>query len=288
LGDPGFDVYYGYGRVNARKAAEQTAPAHELIAYGWATPPYVKPGASGTINATILNFGENNETDVAVQLLANGTVMGSTLIGFLASGSSTSVGFTWSPTGQGSYNVTLYVVPVPGETSLENNVLWKYIYVGFLVKAVVLHSAGNIAGDIIANWEVLNNEWSMFGAKGVFIDYTTLNKENITYEDIATTEADVLIISCASDPYEGWQFTDSEIEAIKQYVLEGHGLIVTSGTFYYGVPNNNKLAALLGLNETIRWGVTGTDLLHLINTTHPVFTNVPNPLVFPQVGTTLP
>ncbi len=288
IGDLGFDIYYGYGRVNARKAAEQAAPAHELIAYGWATPPYVKPGASGTVNATILNFGENSETDVAVQLLANGTVMGSTLIGFLASGRSTSVGFTWSPTGQGSYNVTLYVVPVPGETSLENNVLWKYIYVGFLVKAVVLHSAGNIAGDIIANWEVLNNEWYMFGATVVSIDYTTLNKENITYEDIAATEADVLIISCASDPYEGWQFTDSEIEAIKQYVLEGHGLIVTSGTFYYGVPNNNKLAALLGLNETIRWGVTGTDLLHLINTTHPVFTNVPNPLVFPQVGTTLP
>jgi thermitase len=288
LGDPGFDLYYGYGRVNARKAAEQAAPAHELIAYGWATPPYFEPGASGTINATVLNFGGGDETDVAVELLANNTGIGSTVIGLLASGNSVSVGFTWSPVAQGLYNVTLCVEPVPGETSLENNVLWKYIYVGFPVKAVVLRSAGNIDGNIITNWQVLSNEWSLFGDIMVYIDHTTLNKENITYEDIAATEADVLIISCACDPYEGWQFTDPEIEAIKQYVFEGHGLIVTSGTFYYMVPNNNKLAALLGLNETIGWGATGTDLLHVLNTTHPIFTNVPNPLVFPQIATVLP
>ena len=58
LGDIGFDVYYGYGRVNARKAVERSPPAHELIAYDWTTPPYIEPGTSGIINATVLNFGE--------------------------------------------------------------------------------------------------------------------------------------------------------------------------------------------------------------------------------------
>jgi thermitase len=288
LGDPGFDVYYGYGRVNARKAAEQTAPAHELMAYGWATPLYVKPAASGTINGTILDFGENDETDVTVELLANDTVIDSTVIGFLASGNSVSVGFTWSPVAQGLYNVTLYVEPVPGERDLENNVLWKYIYVGFPVKAVVVHSAGNVYGQIITNWQVLNNQWYLFGGTMVNVDYTTLNKDNITYEDITATGADVLIISCACDPYSGWEFTDSEIEAIARYVYEGHGLVVTAGTLSYEVPNNNKLAALLGLNEAIRWDSTSTDLLHLINTTHPILRDVPNPLVFPQVATVLP
>jgi thermitase len=288
LGDPGFDVHYGYGRANARKAAEQTAPAHELMAYGWATPLYVEPAASGTINGTILDFGENDETNVTVELLANGTLIDSTVIGFLASGNSISVGFTWSPVAQGLYNVTLYVEPVPGETSLENNVLWKYIYVGFPVKAVVVHSAGNVYDQIITNWQVLNNQWYLFGGTMVYVDYTTLNKDNITYEDITATEADVLIISCAYDPYSGWEFTDSEIEAIARYVHEGHGLVVTAGTLSYEVPNNNKLAALLGLNETIRWDATSTDLLHLINTTHPIFKDVPNPLVFPQVATVLP
>jgi thermitase len=288
LGDPGFDVYYGYGRVNARKAVEQSPPAHELIAYEWEAPPYVEPGALGTINATILNFGENNETDVTVQLFANGILVDSELVGFLAGGNSTRVSLLWNPTVEGLYNVTLYVLPVPGETSIENNVFMKHIYVGFPVKAVVLHSAGNVYGEIITNWQTLTNEWYLFGDTMVYIDYTTLNKDDITYEDIASTEADVLIISCASDPYAGWQFTDSEIETIEQYVYEGHGLIATAGTLYYQVPNNNKLAPLFGLNETTEWTSTGTDLLHLLNTTHPIFTNVPNPLVFPQVGTVLP
>jgi trehalose utilization protein len=287
LGDPGFDVYYGYGRINARKAVEQTPPAHELIAYEWITPPYVEPGTSGTINATILNFGEN-ENHVMVQLLANGTIADSAIIDFLAAGNSTAVSFTWTPTVEGLYNVTLYVVPVTGETSLENNVLWEYIYVGFPVKAVVLHSAGSIYSEIITNWQVLNSQWYLFGGTMICIDYTALNKDNITYQDIAATEADVLIISCASDPYSGWEFTDSEIDAIARYVREGHGLIVTAGTLYSMVPNNNKLAALLGLNEAIRWSATYTDLLHLLNTTHPIFKDVPNPLVFPQVETVLP
>jgi len=288
LGNPGFDVYYGYGRINARKAVQQTPPPHELIAYDWVTPPYVRPGASETINATILNFGENNETNITVQLFENDIIVDSTLIGFLAGGNSTTVSLAWSPTVEGLYNVTLYVVPVPGETSLENNVVWKYIYVEFPVKAVVLHSAGNIYGDIITNWQVLNSEWRLFGDTMVYIDYTTLNKEGITYEDIAATEADVLIISCAYDPWMGWQFTDSEIEAIKRYVYEGHGLIATARTIYYYVPNNNKLAPLFGLNEAITWYGTWTDLLHVEEPDHPLFVKVPNPFVFRQVATNIP
>ncbi len=288
LGDEGFDVYYGYGRVNARKAVEHSPPTHELIAYECATPPYVEPGAVGIINATILNFGENDETDVTVQLLANDSMVDSTLIGFLTGGNSTTVSLEWNPIDEGLYNVTLYVVPVLDEENVENNVVWKRIYVGFPVKAVVLHSAGNSYSQIIINWQALNNEWHLFGDTMVYIDHTTLNKGGITYEDIAATEADVLIISCAYDPYSGWQFTDSEIEAITKYVYEGHGLIATAGTLYYGVPNNNKLASLFGLNKTVMWGSTGTDLLHLQNTTHPIFANVPNPLIFPQVGTALP
>ncbi len=71
-------------------------------------------------------------------------------------------------------------------------------------------------------------------------------------------------------------------------MIEGRGLIATAGTFYYWVPNNNKLAPLFGLNMSTVWYATGTDLLHLLNRTHPVFVNVPDPLVFPHVGTAVP
>jgi thermitase len=288
LGNPGFDVYYGYGRVNARRAVEQTPPVHELIAYEWGTPPYVEPGTSQLINATVLNFGETDETDVTVQLMANGTLVDSTIIGVLTGGNSTRVSLAWDPTDEGAYNLTLYVVPVLGEGNLENNVLWRYVYSGFALKAVVLHSAGNIQSNTITNWQTLNNEWYLFGGTMIYIDYTTLNKETITYEDIAATGADVLIVSCAYDPYAGWQFTDAEIEAIGKYVHEGHGLIATAGTFYQSVPNNNKLAPLFGMDESTSWTGTGTDLLRLLNTTHPILAGVPNPLVFPQVDTALP
>lgn len=288
LGDPGFDAFYGYGRLNARKAIEQTPPAHELIAYEWRTPPYVEPGSLGIVNATVLNFGENDETDVTVQLIANNTIVDSVAPGSLASGNSTVTSLAWSPAAEGLYNVTFYALPVLGETNVENNALSKNIYVGFPRKAFVLHSAGNIQEKAITSWQALNGEWNQFGTKMIYVDYTTLNKEDITYADIAATGADVLIISCAYDRYAGWEFTDSEIEAIKQYVHEGHGLIATAGTLYHGVPNNNKLAPLFGLNETTTWTSTGIDLLHLVNSSHPIFTSIPNPLVFPQVTSVVP
>jgi thermitase len=284
LGDPGFDEYYGYGRVDARRAVEQASLLHELAIFGLETPSYVKQGTTAVINATVCNFGQNDESDVGVQLYANDTLVDTASIGFLSSLNSCVASLSWSPTVEGSYNVTVYVEPVQGETDLENNALSKFIYVGTPVKAVVLRSAGNVIGDVIANWQVLNTQWQLFGTKMVYIDYTTMNKESITYEDIAGTEADVLIISCAYS----WEFTASEVEAIARYVHEGHGLIITAGTFYNTVPGNSKLAPLVGIKDLANWGGTYTDFLQLLNASHPIFDHVPSPLILPQVGTAVP
>ncbi len=288
LGSSGFDTTYGYGRVNAREVVEQAPPSHELIAYDWKTPKYLEPGATGTVNATILNFGENDETNVVVQLMANGTIIDSEVVSSVLRGSLAEVSLTGDLNIQGCYNITLYIVPVFGEENPQDNVLSKYVYVGFPTQAVVLHSAGNVDGDIITNWQAMTDEWYLFGDTMVYIDYTTLNKDDITYADIAATHADVLIISCAYDRYSGWEFSDSEIEAITRYVHEGHGLIATAGTLYNYAPNNNKLAPLFGLKNTTIWTTSSTDLLHLLNRTNPVLSNVPNPLVFPAVGSALP
>jgi len=282
LGDPGFDIYYGYGRINARKAVEETPLDHDVVVLNWQIPPYVEPSGLATINSTILNFGASDESNMTVELLVNGSIVDSVSIGFLASGVSATVSFSWSPMVEGAYNVTSYVVPVPGETVTENNVISAYIYVGFPLKVFVLDSAGT---DLYTRtWEILNTNWYTFGDTLICIDYTTLNIDDITYADISATGADILIISCAYD----WEFTDSEIDAITQYVYEGHGLIATAGTLYYQVPNNNKLAPLFGLNETVTWDATWTDLLHILNTTHPLFVNIPDPFVIKEVGTALP
>lgn len=285
LAPSGFDIHYGYGRVNARKAVEQTPPDHDLVVYEWKTPPYVEPGTQTIVNATVLNFGGENETDMTLQLFANGIVVNSTIISFIASSSSASTSMRWAPIVEGKYNVSLYLAPKPFETIVTNNVVCKYIYVGFPLKAVVLSSEGNIQSFTTRNWEELSVNWDLFGSTMIYIDYTTLNKENITYEDIAATCADVLIISSAWNPEYGWEFTDSEIGAIKQYVLEGHGIIATEATFYRLVPNNNKLTPLFGLNETMTWNYTTTSVINLKEQDHPLFHRIPNPYYFSEVTT---
>jgi hypothetical protein len=96
------------------------------------------------------------------------------------------------------------------------------------VKAVVLNSWGADYSNFTI-YPRLNDEWSKYGSIPIVIDYTTLNKEDITYADISLTKADVLIISHAY-PKPEYVFTDAEIAAIRQYVEEGHGLIGTYGT----------------------------------------------------------
>jgi thermitase len=263
-------------------------PEHDLAVI-LGTPPYVAPGGSSLLNVTVRNRGLSNETDVELFLFINGTIVKNETAPEIVSDSSYTMDYLWTPAGENvMYNVTGYAVPVENETATMNNLEWAYVYIGVPVKAFVLDSAGTDNSGIISTWQLLTTSWYVFGEKMTFIDYTTLNNEDLTYEDLAATDADVLIISCASDPYQGWEFTDSEIEAIGRYVQEGHGLIATSGTFYGMVPNNNKLAPLFGLTETITWHQSYTDLLHIEDPTHPLFDNVPNPYTFPGTYSAFP
>ncbi len=129
LGNLGFDEFYGYGRINAKNAVTQPLPEHDLDLQYWNAPYVLKPFDTETINGTLLNFGANNESDITVQLLVNGSVAASESITYLASGASFTVSCVWNPTAEGKYNVTLYVVPVAGEVSTENNLLSEYVIV---------------------------------------------------------------------------------------------------------------------------------------------------------------
>jgi len=282
LGTPGFDIYYGYGRVNARRALTEPLPAHDIVIGNLEKPLYIEPGKTGIINATVINYGSNNEINVNVQWLVNSSLVQSSLIN-MTSEASTDVSLSWTPTTVGNYNVTVYAVPVAGETNTANNIVQGYVYVGIPLKVFVLRSAGT---QLVTDaWDALNNNWKKFGNQLIYIDYTTLDKDNITYNDLKATGADVLILSCAY----AWEYTDQEIAAIKQYVYEGHGFIVTAGTFYYQVPNNTKFAPMLGINgSNPNWSETGTDLLDILQPSHPLFVGVPNPYTMPSVGTALP
>jgi len=132
LGDPGFDYYYGYGRINARRAVEEAPPNHDLLIFDWERPRHVQPGDFVTFDTTLLNFGTNDESNITVQLLVDDSVVDSASIGFLESGTSATVSNLWNATFEGIYNVTAWVVPVPGENNTANNAMQAFINVQFV------------------------------------------------------------------------------------------------------------------------------------------------------------
>jgi len=129
LGNPGFDKYYGYGRINARKAVEQSPPEHDLLIFDWNRPRYVKLGELTTFNVTVLNFGVNNETGIEVDLLVNSSLVDSKSIDSLERYASTTVSLSWTPGEVGIHNITYYVAPTPNETEVQNNQITEFLYV---------------------------------------------------------------------------------------------------------------------------------------------------------------
>jgi hypothetical protein len=93
---------------------------HELTVSVTA-PASITLGSSSSLNATVTNEGLNDEVDVELSLFINGTLVDSATIPLLNTGNLYTLTYLWSPTVEGTYNVTAYARPVPGETSLENN-----------------------------------------------------------------------------------------------------------------------------------------------------------------------
>ena len=176
------------------------------------------------------------------------------------------VQFTITPTSYG--HIQLYA----SKYYYENYTSVICVY----VNAVVVDSFGTYM-PFYSLWDDLNTIWHYYGTTPIRVDTECLNKYGITYEDLAQSEAGVLIISCAAAvPRE---YTDDEVSAIRQYVLEGHGIIATAGTLYGSVPNNNKLAPLFGMREDISYVATymASPSLNILTTQHPLFTNIPSP-----------
>lgn len=133
LGAPGYDVYYGYGRVNAYNAVSEAPAQHDVVLYGYDRPRAIQPGDNVSFNVGVLNFGLSDESNLLVELLVDGVTTDSSAIGSLTSGSFSTVPLLWNPQEEGEYNVTFYVLPVLGETVTSNNVVSAMIGVHFLV-----------------------------------------------------------------------------------------------------------------------------------------------------------
>ncbi len=125
LGELGFDVYYGYGRVNASTAVDKIWPESDILILGWQkkhVTVYTQPGEELVVNATIFNFGTNSQSSVTTKMMVNGTIIESEAIDFLQSGKSETLRFPWMSPSEGLYNFTVYAVPLADESVTDNNV----------------------------------------------------------------------------------------------------------------------------------------------------------------------
>jgi len=182
---------------------------------------------------------------------------------------------------QDEYNATItinedgtwiYRIMANDTSSKKSSTRNYYLWSREPIKVAILDSFGTDYA-LYCPWDELNSNWFNYGISPINVDYTYLNKENITYEDLNNSNADVLLIPCACDTE--YEFTDLEIEAIKKYTMEGHGLIATAGTLYASWPNNNKLAFLFGMRGDISYDAEYFDYMNVDDAGHPIFINMP-------------
>jgi PGF-pre-PGF domain-containing protein len=264
-GEVGPDNVYGYGVINTLNLiVNGKGIEKELVVSDLIFPKVVGVGRPIQFSASIKNYGKLEASNVAVRFFIDDVEKGVRTVSIAGNGEA-QTDFTFAVNEPGNYNIKVAVDSLTGEVVTVNNERIKTLIVNKFdkkYKAVVLDSWGSEFSRFTI-FEDINQRWSAFGKDAVEIDYKSLNKKEVTYDLLKQSEADVLIISnawsdgswLAGRGFTGinWEFSDSEIEAIKKYVSEGHGLIVTSGTLSTNTPgnveNNMKLGSLVGIDE---------------------------------------
>ena len=215
-----------------------------------------------TVSVRVTDFYERTDVDLVTVTLSG--------CGVFKTDSTNSTGiveFTITPTSYGHVQLNASKYGYENYTDL----------VDVCINAVVIDSFGTDY-PLYSCWDDLGDTWQQYGTIPLRVDVESLNKYEITYQDLMQSEADVLIISSSAGARPiSRVYTDDEISAIKQYTFEGHGFIATAGTFYMET-NNNKLALIFGMRGDISYNSTVmmNSSLNILDTQHPLFNNIPS------------
>ena len=256
LGPPGFDEYYGHGRINVLKAIHPPPP-HELLILSHEAPYLVEIGGEVRVNTTVFNYGTSNETNVEVQLLVNGTLQDNYTITFLITGASETVHLSWNSLADAIYNITSYIVPIPDENNTANNAASTLMRSCIPVE-VLWDDVHDDDGDALhGNYFSLFKTLSLQG-------YAVTEHVNGTIDSTLLSNYSILVLL---DPE--IDFSTQEISDIQSWVSSGGKLLVIPDAGWLSTLND--LLAPYGIQVTP--GRSGADVTTDI-AYHPITENV--------------
>ena len=159
------------------------------------------------------------------------------------------------------------------------------IVLGMILLVACGTASANIKVAVVRSWgEVpvfteLNNNWAAYGTIPLTVDTSLQDVGSFTYQDLANTGADVLWLS---DPAGGTeQYSDAEIDAVQQYVSEGHSILGTYIVFQWSDVDNRRLAPIFGLRQDIEYNtqeISANSVFDIL-VDNPLFRDVPDPYV---------
>jgi len=102
---------------------------HDLAIMDLMALDFAQLFAPTDISATLWNLGQNDETNIIVNMTVDSVVINSTTVALLQKDMSTPIGFVWTPDTEGNFTVGFEVQPVTGEDIIVNNEINKTIWV---------------------------------------------------------------------------------------------------------------------------------------------------------------
>ena len=157
------------------------------------------------------------------------------------------------------------------------------------VSAVLVDSFGFC--DITDAWATLNADWSQYGS--VALSVTTggsLCSGHFTLADLEASDADTIVVS---DSAWWYRWTPVEVNALQQYLEQGHNLVGLGVDFQWHRHDNGALAPLFGLTDQLPWrmsapGGHGTEPTYTLQPKNPaapvLFRGVANPYISSPAG----
>jgi len=196
------------------------ADEHELTVVLDA-PVYLEPGDSSLLNATVYNRGSNNESDVELFLMINGTTVESGTISELVKETSSTIDYLWTPTIEGVYNVTAYAPPVSYEDIIANNVKSASVLVQVLADILIVDDNDGSGG-----WNYITSLPEFESAlTDAGYDYWVWNESSVGNPPIYFLTKFKLVIWTCGDYY-NWAVDPTDIFALECYLAQGGNILL--------------------------------------------------------------